>query len=59
MIGPFTLVSCLCLFFGGAFVALGWTLLGVALATIGAGWNGILFATYQREIQNARHGGHQ
>lgn len=56
MTGPFTVLSCMLLFFGGAFVALGWTAIGVTLTALGAGWNGILFATYQREVQNSRGG---
>ena len=59
MIGPFTLLSCLCLFGGGAAMALGYTLTGAALTGLGAGWNGILFATMQRVASEARHGGHQ
>lgn len=71
MIGPFTVLSCLLLFGGGAAVALGYTAVGVALTGLGAGWNGILFATMQRIASDAkaampstasseaRHGGHQ
>lgn len=48
MIGPFTLVSCLCLFLGGGLLVAGYTAPAVALTALGAGWNGILFATFQR-----------
>lgn len=56
MIGPFTLVSNILLFLGGAMFALGATGWALVLTAIGAGWNGILFATMQRLAQAAQEG---
>lgn len=48
MIGPFMLLSVILVFFGGALFGLGFPVYALAVTALGAGWNGIVYATIQR-----------
>lgn len=50
-IGMLQMLSCMLLVFGGGLVVSTYVGTGLVLIAVGAGWNGIVFATYQRGME--------